>query len=1774
MAAGTSRSLSRASVLELVLISTLTKIYVIETILGMKRYGSSVLVLSFLLTACGGGGGPTPTGDGGTDVPPVMDCVPDPALVAARKSCRADDTCPCGTHCSYGLCEATCTGDAECTEGQRCDRFGRCRGVDETALVPLPKASTTEGELSANFAQEELDPATGEGVISINVAEEAAARVRVAAQEGSEIKCSDGTWNSECDFMNVEPDVDMEIEVRIMDAPTTGEEMRGSAIDIYTEDGHEAVGIERPADVPEPSVPFETTPFDGVYEGNAELTGAGFGDATSAGDSTGGPIELFVRANLYGDASAATLEIDDPYGAFTSAKKLIGTVVLTDMDADGTFEGDAVFPVQPYYEGSFGTALPYDALAHFISAKVTLQDEPRIVRIEMIQSFSGVGPNVTPTVGWSLALGRTDDQTGTAPAVPVDAPPVNDAAVAVSTPTPWEAAMATPMGDFAALTRTEQFDRFSFIHREPSLQSCFDDIDQTGGIAGLVGLGMSEFLGGSFNTGNGGPGGPPADSLALRKDAVGIAIFNTFEKNPTIDSIQKIRVDSVGNATYMFPAGRDFEPGKIPCSGNFYSAPIPGLGHFGKPGQERWFYTCQELAKTTGCLIHSINTNVRETSRFIYYDVEYVESGVAKSGIIQSQIGVRWFEECTLPTYPNHCVNGIACSEPVDSEVTTSVPAVAFSSELSGNTRDLKCASGARTAAVDLDRRIDEGGANAPNAEDAFEKCIADFDALLAAPPTPMGKYGAGLVDVFRDSTCLDPGRFLTALEMGLRNAQLTHPYVPTLQYTNDKSKTAGAYAAYLLSRWLQMHAFLASEGIQRQQMAAVFEGTGTHETPDLGRVLTDSMAAWDLVLHPRFFDAIAALHPDVLGQPDYRQFEHTVGARLSDSQRNGLPAVMLDSLARQSELLKLLVEVGAFNAGATVDDHLAEVVPRTILVRALAGGLMRKTLDGVPEGFDWEERFVVADTRLASAWSGAQTVAAAINEGLNPLGIEDEDLPLYFLADSADGPGGRFGAISDFILGSGPASSAWAPALVSQAADALEDARSSYIAQADREYLVARDQRDHERWVGEVRDDYNAQLRDYCGPVEESLIDDPNFHSSGCFINRARASCRVTDKYWSRWRERDLLGRACYATSLAGFADNVEEVWFDSCFTGLPRDATRGADVLKKEACSSGVCLSCVAKPEIGQLALNSGSLNIKLPRFRSKIARNRALQRTKIKCKRRYRGMRLNIPVPKPNPLDQPECVRGTLGEHQLDVVAATNAVTLARTSMSEFTEAYNIAIDGCVILETDATARKALRDSHNANMEGLRTARAIADSVAVAAAGVKDCAATVAGSDKSNPVSAIASSAGIAGACVAAGVEAAAAITSIGIDTGIENAEASHDAAVANLDEQSEIRLCYNDARLELVGLRSAKLELKQAAFDLRRAQATVEQEILDAQRIWADGHAYLAEIEGFPVRPPSGDLWVDERVNTYVRRFKLARRAAYLAVRAVEYEYQQSLGQRAAVLAAETPDDLEVVLQDLWTASGTRTIKGSRPSDLHVVLSLRDDIMRLADESNRPSELGPLSPAQRFRLELSSPTNAVYDADGRWLGQRIPFDLAPLGAYGLDTAGVPIYSTGDCAERLWSVNASVLGADVLEGTDTTFIRMDLHKENTFFSQWCGTAPPDDPFQAASVRPTRNLFREPGVGASVGESFGVEQSLGGTSRARIQAFLNVDRATFEDPTYANGETSELAARGLFGRYAIFIPAELIAEESSSGGYTTGLVFDRVDDILLRLDYVSVAE
>jgi hypothetical protein len=357
------------------------------------------------------------------------------------------------------------------------------------------------------------------------------------------------------------------------------------------------------------------------------------------------------------------------------------------------------------------------------------------------------------------------------------------------------------------------------------------------------------------------------------------------------------------------------------------------------------------------------------------------------------------------------------------------------------------------------------------------------------------------------------------------------------------------------------------------------------------------------------------------------------------------------------------------------------------------------------------------------------------------------------------------------------------------------------------------------------------------------------------------------------------------------------------------------------------------------------------------------------------------------------------------------------------------------------------------------------------------------------------------------------------------------------------------------------------------DLDAANVAFQNLRTEADMAYIDGLATVQFEEGRRLNPLTQDLWLDESVAAYRRSFRIAHRITYLAVLAVEYEFQQSLGLRELALAAEVPDDLEAVLQELRSLTAPRSIFGSRPNTRKMVLSLRDDLLVLGNLTDVPQNFHQMTAVERLQNRLVSQSNKIVDASGNYLGTEIRFTISPSGLGALANA-TEVFSQGLCAERLWSVNASIQGPDgLLVETEGTFTEMTVKKANTFFSQWCvGDPEGQDDLQGASVRPERNLFRDP---ESPGASF-IEAQLsalqGNDSRALIQPSLNVARADFETDAYENGASSQLAGRGLFGEYAIFFPAQAVSQDVG-GKQTPGLDLSKVTDVLIRFDYVAAA-
>jgi hypothetical protein len=375
-------------------------------------------------------------------------------------------------------------------------------------------------------------------------------------------------------------------------------------------------------------------------------------------------------------------------------------------------------------------------------------------------------------------------------------------------------------------------------------------------------------------------------------------------------------------------------------------------------------------------------------------------------------------------------------------------------------------------------------------------------------------------------------------------------------------------------------------------------------------------------------------------------------------------------------------------------------------------------------------------------------------------------------------------------------------------------------------------------------------------------------------------------------------------------------------------------------------------------------------------------------------------------------------------------------------------------------------------------------------------------------------------------------------------MEIAENDHRALMALVSAQIAVEQCFHEAEMHKIGIDTAAMRIQRAAIDTKLQLGRFADLVRSLSRTIVEGQAAVAREQGREVPQISFHYWLDERVDRFARDFAWAKQLTYLALRAVEYEYQQSLAITDDVLRATHPDQLLDAIHVMQQEQLTRTINSRRPEDSIIVLSLRDEIMRVEDRGGVPEGERDWPPQTRFQHRLWSPEYAVYDDGGEYLGQGIPFTLDERGALELR-----------CAERLWRVTATIQG-DLLDET-APHAPVFLIQENSFASQWCDGRGDDTPYQVGSMPPTSRLFPPGDRGGS--EAAGIHHVT-----AMMQPWFNVRRSDFYREGYEEGASEELAGRGLYGDYILLFPWHGLLDHE--------FPLEQVEDVLIRFDYLSV--
>ncbi|MEW5852999.1 MAG: hypothetical protein AB2A00_29720 [Myxococcota bacterium] len=1710
-------------------------------------------------------------GDAGQDdggAPALSRCIPDPVLVASGAGCVSDGDCPCGTHCVLGECLADCTEQAPCGAGNVCDQFGRCRAATDSEIVV-----TAQPEFEAPWRVWPLlvkvpDVAQAQ---ELRVLTEGTAlgAVRVLGDDVVEVQCAPAEpFGRECRAEGVSARSELTVGVRLT-RPLAGDEL--GTVKVYSGSRVEVVSVEGAAYVPPPPPPPQSPPpgadISGVYEGNAQLQyirGYNWDLGRLEGPTVTRSALANLKAEVHGTSESAVIVLRDesrvmlPTGAWVGSLqrhpllgytflqlpriRVVEDEVLPGMDVEALLEGWA-----PLVGVQVATDVTLTATVVLIPSGVL--DNP-----------------VRPSEVWALALVRSGALPGgaTAPPVPAEEAPLHDVTRARQVG-PWmethRAAVTPPDWDAAAAHAAELAD--SLISGEPRADAC--GLDEASLLA-VSRAATSRLL---LRPAQGFTHSQTAlGQTTLTLNAPGYLNPSATDGGPLVATVLGAldRLNFSTLSVRMAPGTPLAVDGvAVACAGRLPAGTLTLVGSgFGGPQYDSRSYPealwdeCAALSAATGCTAQALASPRAEPVA-----LSFTASNDDRPGPLAWQptgpAGIQVTSICVLPRVIPACQESLSCAAPVAGD-DASLAGSRFGTVAGSNSGDLACAWGARAAGLDLStqRDLPDGDARKRPAAALLQECVDELDALrnTVPPVAPAGNDNAArLAAIWSGGTCLDPARLMTLLDLLVddQNGAPGAPFHPRQ-----------AYLQALLSQWLEVHALLAREATEREVLAEIIRrAPGSDAAPATPADLFDrSLRGWLLLLHPRMATAVDRLGTDALRAPDYRQFIGGAGPlRARHTQANALPVAMLETLRVQVELARRLVDTGRSTPSEAVLQHALQVLRYVQLIRPQALLLQQRAVEAATAAGQpvpaWTGKAEEVDAALQRAMGAFLAQVAAHRSGRNPLGIEDEDLPLYFLGDEASAPS-RFWAVSDFLIGVGGNTSGWAPDQVADADAALAAARSAWQQREGRTLeraLTAQEQAQREL---EVRRRYGDQVLSLCGDVaglasEDILETAGNISGNNCYV---RPECSVdAQRYLGRLRTRDVDAQVCMVRKLAALTGNA--VRFRSPEMNDIAQATCSSTTFLATGCpeaGGGACYRCfagfvelvapIALSTLGDVDISSASVD--------------QITHAKAACEQQY-GSVSGLPLDEDSRLPA-SCYQGSLGETALEVRGLATAVSAARSELAEKTEAYDVAMRSCILLITAQDAKEEANTAYRSSVGILKGIAYVANMTDDALQAVNDCGVAAAGDW--NGISLL--------TCAAAAAQVAVKLTARTADYGVEVATLAHEAVIEQLDNELEAQRCMNDAGMNLVGARSAALRITQARQDLEMALNRFADQRVAVAALMVEGAQELARVRGgsASVMPLAEDFWLSEAVRAFARKMRLAKRVVYLAVRAYEYESQQSLALRSAVLDAAQPSELDAVLDDLRTAVATRRVNGSLPEDFKAVVSLRDQLLQLSDTTAQ-GLTQPLTPTERFRMLLSDPRFAVFAPDGAYLGQRIPFSLEPLGRIGLGSAGgVSILAGGDCAERVWSVNASIQGGpDMWRGSNPpSFTRVELHKADTFHSQWCVAPLPGEPLmQSASVRPARNLFREPNDVPMVDNA---TAAVGNFTRARIEATFNVPRQEFELDAYENGDSLELAGRGLYGQHALFIPAESISRNGSDG-----LDLNRVDDVLVRFDYTSVA-
>jgi len=1020
---------------------------------------------------------------------------------------------------------------------------------------------------------------------------------------------------------------------------------------------------------------------------------------------------------------------------------------------------------------------------------------------------------------------------------------------------------------------------------------------------------------------------------------------------------------------------------------------------------------------------------------------------------------------------------------------------------------------------------------NGDTASDLFDACLRELRE--PAPNHSLNDLSAGAIfgttlKTFSDAACISMPRFGMALG-SFRGAS---------SLSGRDRKLLG----HLVKQWIAVHSFVSYQGLEESNLRRVLASatdatkspvtTSSEDPSRLAPINLESLIdlvnqSWEPIFGLYHFS-----YPDLvgpLGAPDYRDWSGTLATdpvlKASQDQWLPLPVLMIEGLNQELRLLRAYLEqarlttyaADATGANSARDQVLARygtTIRLMYLIEGVAGNLWASNY---PPLGAWD-RWWTAVHEMQGLREDVRRIAGGLSSGRNPLGIEEDDLPIFF--GDPQGTNSQYFASSDYLVNQWalPAVAA-AEASINSARDAWLQARNSKI--QDRMTQTQRDQR-----VEDLKASQGQKIVENCGLTgidAQDVLDAFEGGTAGgtqlqlgtCFVDPAclsRVNLTATDVA-NKLTPQQVQFRLCTLKETSGYRS-------------LPEPMATCANTGNIDGC---------AKTDL----YND---------FNSGLVPPDALRRAELTCQ-----ARLNFRAPLPSaqnlagPID-PSCFRGKLGTAAIQILSARQDCDLAFQNWDLAEQSFRLEAQYCSQVEA-------------AEDEAAERAELLHDWLEEGAQAKFSAEFTLIGMEAmSGWLGGIGSAISTYGGSVASGfvglLEQGPKIDKLLAEDSMDRAQRDYNEAMALKQANDTIRSCWHGADKSHLEIVSAFAQISRRTTDITTATNQFQTLMNENVQAVRQGTNDVKREQNRYISTVAHHYWTDEKIDRFNKDFAWAKRMTYLAMRAVEYEFQQSLPLRRSVLTASHPNQLHDALRTLQQEVGTRTINRRRPSESSIVLSLRDELMALADHTGDQTGERQLTAMRGLQQRLTDPRFAVNDKDGRWLGQGIPFNLGPEGALNYR-----------CGERLWRVTATVQGDGLSESQPG--VSLLVLKRNTFASQWCRGQGDGDKFQYGSVQPSRRLFGEQGTSS-------LESQANGFSTALLYPWFNIRRTDFYKDGYRDGASEELAGRGLYGDYILLFPRDVLegtANETDACVATRrGFPLDQVEDVLIRFDYLSV--